>query len=272
MCHALAALHEWHGHSQRRRFLAAAVNQLRGMLAGLTNLIDTNAPTVSGERLRDTGCAAVQLAVWHWQATASLLCSRSESVLNIRQQGLAKILARILASLSVTNRDSIDIDTELARLRQVCVLMDLIRGSPKLSQSVFGDALMRRTYIVLWVRGLIISIQYRAYNAVEMCIMTLRWALIDQFPDLDFLATKEDAQAVASELLGCLGSHLCGLEYSISDNDDTSMARFQVEWILADLLILRGLSIELVLESTSSFPKTQVRRQLSTYIMSSRVV
>lgn len=253
---AVSTLLDWHCHASRRWFLAVALRELLSLIRSCSALVFTDESARSGDATVTTTTAAVRMLLWHWQATASLLCARSDSVINIRDSiGPATVLESTLAAVAaqITQRHAVRYDFDVARLRQLCVLLDLVRATIKTNQgqgaSVFTNAssTATSTIVVFLVRLLELAIKRQDASVVGLIENLLRSALVELGGGLVVVETQEEARVVAAQLVGCLlrtaGKTAVGPTERRSSHASDPAVRSTVEKLVADIVIARQLPI-----------------------------
>jgi hypothetical protein len=278
MQHAVDTVIEWQRHTARRRFLVDASNQLLVFVRTCSALIFSGEAAASADNNRATSTASsVRMLMWHWQATAPMLCARSDGVIRIRDaQGPAKALEATAADIAaqITQQRTVRYDLEVARLRQICVLLDLMRSTVKTSQgervSILANtsAATRSTLAVFLVQLLESAVRRTDSAVVELIRRLLQSGLVEPDSDLILMETQDEARVIAAQLVGCLQRTADTL--SVGSTQSKSVGglgvpvRSLVEELVADIVIARQLSIvtltqKMLSDESSDSTEVQVR-------------
>lgn len=254
---AVVELRQWHLHSTRRQFLGYALLNLQSY----TEICKTLEANVTG--LTSDAVAGLDVLCWHWCATASLLCTRSDVSSLIKKNQPHEVLARLLrrwtADALINKLDSgrrrMATNPELvySQLRYVCLLMDAAGGIKACSKAFEGFPVdMKASFVFFFVYGLSVANKSGDEAALQLTLNVLRAVLLPSDP-LHLLSSRDEEQELLSQLLREVGSD--SIARTVSHHD--SQAQTELELFVVDFIISRKLVItDLVMWMQDSHSKT----------------
>lgn len=261
MEHALSALIAWKNSTPRRRFLIAAATQLYSCIDAYASAAVSKLSSPSDDLTPLTvRNAALTMLLWHWQATAPLLCSRSDAIINIRDKiGAAKAIKDVFqaAVVQLGKSNSIresHVDIDAARLRQLCVVFDLMKLTPiqkHQSDPKFPDYLSElskstQNGFTVWIVRLIEqAVACGDPSTTQLATEVFQWTIIDS-SDSAILQSPEDQRTLLKQLL-------TGLPTVKSEAKHHDSAKQSIETLATNLIVAQkipaGYLISLLKES-----------------------
>jgi len=229
---------QWHSHSSRRQFLVYALQHLQAYVEACDTVVqDLN------EDHDSNAVAAIGVLCWHWEAAASLLCTRSDVSSRIQQNQPTEIFVRVLKKWSdhklYSKHSSASPAVVYAQLHYVCVLMDSmggVKGCAKALESLSAEA---KAYVVFNMVGGLSTAARNGDDAAVLFVVKVLRAVLSTSSGLNLLSTQDEEQEVLSELLRLHGTaHLPSGTSGTGSRGDT-----ELEFFVADLIISRSLLI-----------------------------
>ncbi|KAL4124940.1 hypothetical protein PRIC2_008533 [Phytophthora ramorum] len=265
----LTVLRQWHLDSTRREFLSYALQHLQWYATACDALLlSKHGEAATGSDLNEV--VVLDMMCWHWEATASLLCTRSEASSQIQNNQPSEVLSRalkrwILSVLDIkpnTDRDTTNREVLYAQLRYICILLDSIGGVKGCSQAFKSLSTETKQYFVfIFVRGMATAIKKGDEAAVCFILKVLRSVLLpsDAF---GLLATHDDEQELLSQLL-----RLCDNELAVPVHSgftaNGSQDQTELELFVADFIISRELFITEIVVNLQDFHIRRIRKIIS---------
>lgn len=254
---AISTLQQYHTTSSaRKKFLLLALNQLSQY---------TEICRATMARTSSAASEAIEMVCWHWNASAMLLCTRSETVLRIRKtKPLVALKTAILRSSADNNMELL-----AARLRRLCILLSLTTGSRgnTLIDELSQDLEAKGKLLLLLVRALKASIEQKNQLLLVFATQLIHTLVLHEggygsaYRPKQLLETEEDWRALLSLLLHTFKNAIVVDFAATGATKERSLLR-SLEQLIAEVAI----------QSKGIFLLTELQRYLRSTDMSSVLV
>lgn len=264
----LDMLRKWHSHSKRRQFLSFAIQHLQSYVL-TCNIVLPRVNEVDDDSTNAHSRVIVDLVCWHWVKTVPILCTRTHIYSRKQKIRPSKLLAQVLemCTLSLINSEEQNgdnnarVNSEIiyAQVRYICVLLDTVGGVQGYFKAFESFPVGIKAKIVFcFVQSLATATKYGNSAATRMSVNVLRSLLLPSDP-LNLLSSQDEEQGLLSQLLRLNSNMLL----TRGDSLDELEAQINLELLIADFIISRGLFITELLKELYENRKARLMSVLS---------